>query len=287
MSAITVKDALKKYDRRLYKQQLREETASEFLDYVKKYISQTSNAIQDGESEEHLKNITNSFLRNTFYGDSSYEINTDKRIDSAIKENGEIRVLIENKNPKNKSEMVSADHINVKALHEVIFYYLTVTRNTNEAKVKRKPDIEIRRIIITDTKTWAVIDANEIEKLVDGYLEKHFFKYINKQLIYSNNTDKFYSDTKQYLDSLGIENNLPYVYFDISEFASAKNAVYLYKILSKNYLLKDNSRYEESSHTLNEGFYQELLYIMGLKEKVGNSVFYLNTEKMSFSLNLI
>lgn len=271
MSAITVKDALKKYDRRLYKQQLREETASEFIDYVKKYIAQTSKAILEGESEEHLKNITNSFLRDTFYGGSSYEINTDKRIDSAIKENGEIRVLIENKNPKNKSEMVSEDHINVKALHEVIFYYLTVTRNTNEAKVKRKLDVEIRRIIITDTKTWAIIDANEIEKLVDGYLEKHFFKYINKQLIYSNNTDKFYSDTKQYLDSLGIENNLPYVYFDISEFASAKNAVYLYKILSKNYLLKDNSRYEESSHTLNEGFYQELLYIMGLKEKVGKT----------------
>lgn len=126
MSAITVKDALKKYDRRLYKQQLREETASEFLNYVKKYIAQTSKAIQEGESEEHLKNITNSFLRDAFYGGSSYEINTDKRIDSAIKENGEIRVLIENKNPKNKSEMVSEDHINVKALHEVIRFFETI-----------------------------------------------------------------------------------------------------------------------------------------------------------------
>ena len=36
------------------------------------------------------------------------------------------------------------------------------------------------------------------------YLEKLFYKYQNHQLIYSNNTDKFYEDTKQYLETIGV-----------------------------------------------------------------------------------
>ena len=271
MSALTVEDTLKKYDRRLYNQKLRDESVKLFIDNVNKYISLTRKAIEDVESEEHLKNITNQFLRYSFYKDDMYDINTDKRIDSAIKVNGKIRVLIEHKNPKNKYEMVTDTQVNVKALHEIIFYYMTVTRDTGGEKVKRYPDVELRRIIITDTIKWAIIDANEIEKLVDGYLENHFYKYQNKQLIYSNNTDKFYSDTKQYLDTLGINEKLPYVFFSIDEYISVGKCTLLYKILNKNYLLKDNTKYGESLHTLNDKFYQELLYIMGLKEKSGKS----------------
>lgn len=156
---------------------------------MKKYINMTSKAILNNETEEHLKNITNDFLKVTFYQSDIYEINTDKRIDSVIKANGEIRVLIENKNPKNKGEMVSIDNVNVKALHEIILYYMTETRDITGEKVKRIPDVEIRRLIITDAVRFIVIDTNEIEKLVDGYLEKHFYKYQNRQPIYSYNTD--------------------------------------------------------------------------------------------------
>ena len=46
---------------------------------------------------------------------------------------------------------------------------------------------------------------------------------------------------------------------------------YLYKVFQKTFLLKDSSRYNESTHVLNDKFYQELLYLMGLKEKSGKS----------------
>ncbi len=252
MSAITIEEALKKYDRRLYNLKLSEEKLNIFRNNVKMYINKTSKAIADGETEEHLKNITNDFMKESFYHSSTYEINTDKRIDSVIKANGEIRVLIENKNPKNVSEMVSSDNVNVKALHEIIFYYMTVTRDTTGAKVKRNSDVEVRRVVITDTVSFAVIDANEIEKIVDGYLEKHFYKYQNRQLIYSNNADKFYTDIKQYLDTLDISKKLPYVYFKIADYLKQNKSAYLYKFFNKNYLLKDNSKYNESIHTLNE-----------------------------------
>ena len=271
MSAITIEEALKKHDRRLYSQKLREDILSAFSSNLALYISKTETAVNNGETEEHLKNITNKFLETSFYHDEIYEINTEGSIDSSIKVNGEIRVLIEAKNPKNKSEMVSEDEINVKALHEIVFYYLKVTRDTSGEKVRRKPDVELRRCVINDNSKFAIIDANEIEKLVDGYLEKHFYEYQNRQLVYYNNTDKFYEDTKQFFEDLGVNEKLPYVFFDINDYKSVKKIALLYKILNRNYLLKDNARYGESTHVLNEKFYQELLYIMGLKEKSGKT----------------
>ena len=167
--------------------------------------------------------------------------------------------------------MVSSENVNVKALHEIIFYYLSVTRDVSGNAVKRLPDVEIRRVIITDTIKWAVIDANEIEKLVDGYLEKHFHKYQNNQLIYSNSTDKFYADIRAHLEKIGVSEKLEYVFFNISDYASPKKSQYIYKILDKGYLLKSGLEYGNSVHVLNEKFYQEFLYIMGLREKAGKT----------------
>ena len=165
MSFLSIEEAIKKYNRRLYNQKLRDDIAEGFSKNLNYYIKKTSDAINAGESEEHLKNITNAFLKSTFYNKEIYEINTTQRVDSSIKVNGSIRVLIENKNPKNTTEMVTTNNVNVKALHELIFYYLTVTRDTSGEKVKRIPDIEIRRVIITDTIHWVIIDANEMEKI--------------------------------------------------------------------------------------------------------------------------
>lgn len=120
--------------------------------------------------------------------------------------------LLKLKNPTNKSEMVTENKINVKALHEILFYYMVETRDVTGSKVKRLLNTEIRRCIITNTQTWVIIDANEIEKVVDGYLEKLFYKYQNHQLIYSNNTDKFYEDTKQYLETIGVNEQTIHIY---------------------------------------------------------------------------
>lgn len=274
MSAITIEEALKKYDKRLYGLKYTQENIGKCTHNINYYINETSKAIAAGQSEEHLKNITNLFLREFIYTDDKYDINTDQRIDSCIKVNGEIRVLIEAKKPSNKAEMVSKDNINVKALHEIILYYLNVTRDVTGSKVKRVPNAEIRRCLITDTISWVIIDANEIEKLVNGYLEKLYYKYINKQLIYANDNSKFYSDIKNYLDTLMINDKLPYVFFNIKDYNSDKKSTFILKILGVRYLLKTITKYGESTHVLNEKFYQELLYIIGLKEKeVGSSKF--------------
>lgn len=270
MAAITIEEALKKFDRRFYSYHVNQDRLSIFSENVKRYVDMTIKAIHENESEEHLKNITNSFLK-AIYSAERYEINTDKRIDSTIKVDGKVQAIIETKKPTNKSEMVTENKINVKALHEILFYYMVETRDVTGSKVKRLLNTEIRRCIITNTQTWVIIDANEIEKVVDGYLEKLFYKYQNHQLIYSNNTDKFYEDTKQYLETIGVNDRLPYIFFTISDYRPVKKMQYLYKVFQKTFLLKDSSRYNESTHVLNDKFYQELLYLMGLKEKSGKS----------------
>ena len=270
MSAITIEEALKRFDKRFYNYKVDKNSIDIFFENIRKYSEMTDKAIKAGESEEHLKNLTNMFLK-AIYSDNRYEINTEKRIDSVIKVNGKVQAIIENKKPSNRTEMVLVDNINTKALHEILLYYMTETRDINGTKIRRKLGVEIRRCIITDTQKWVIIDANEIEKIVDGYLEKLFFKYCNNQLIYSRNNDKFYEDIKQYLDTIGVNNKLPYVFFSLAEFMTSNKVSYLYKIFHRTFLLKDINRYGDSAQSLNDKFYQELLYIMGLKEKSGKS----------------
>ena len=62
-----------------------------------------NNAIKQNEFEEHLKNITNQFLKSSLYYKDDYEINTEGRIDSVIKVNGKTQILIGNKKPSIKN----------------------------------------------------------------------------------------------------------------------------------------------------------------------------------------
>ena len=209
MPAITIEKALRKYNSKFYKSSLDDNLLNEFWAAYTKYKHDINVAIGNNESEEHLKNINNDFIKK-IYKDPKYSVNTDKRIDSSIKVDNHVRVIIETKKPSNKAEMITEKKLNVKALHEVINYYLVETRDVSGTKVRRFPDVEIRRCIITDTQSWAIFDANSIEKIVDGYLEKLFFKYKNNQLVYKNNNDKFYKDIKEYLKQISIEKSLQY-----------------------------------------------------------------------------
>ena len=83
------------------------------------FQKQINTAIENSEHEEHFKNLFNNFLK-TIY---SYDINTHKRIDCVIKENGQLEVLIEVKRPQNLEEMIIDSNFNNKAFHELLLYY--------------------------------------------------------------------------------------------------------------------------------------------------------------------
>ena len=267
MAMKSLATALKDYNEKYYSNRLPSNVVQSFGDLLKKYIADINIASNAGESEEHTKKIINSFLENGFYSQPDFQINTSSSIDSTIKHNGQLYALIETKRVHNKTEMVATDNLNKKALWELTLYYLNETRDVSSKRVKRKTDVEIRRLLMTDGLKWASIDANDFEKLCGGYLEKHFYKYQNGQLTYKNDTSKFYEDLRSYYDQIDINRNLPFVFFDLSQLQKArKNWSLVYKFFNKEYLLKFTIAQRTTIHTLNEHFYQELLYIMGLRE---------------------
>lgn len=131
MPAISIEEALKQFDKGIQDWFYLKNIVESFLVNTRRYVEKVNNAIKQNEFEEHLKNITNQFLKSSLYYKDDYEINTEGRIDSVIKVNGKTQILIGNKKPSNKNEMATDTDINVKALHELLFYYMKLTRDTN------------------------------------------------------------------------------------------------------------------------------------------------------------
>ena len=171
--------------------------------------------------------------------------------------------------------MLDKNNINKKALHELIYYYLEETRDVTGNKVRQKLDSQIRNLVATNSAKFFIFDSNSIESIVKGELENYYFNFKNNNYNVSKTSD-IYKYISNYLNSNpDILNKIDYVYFDMKDVKndkSKKTLPSLYKILSKYYLLKEKYTFQVSSHTLNRKFYNELLYIMGLKESKERNV---------------
>lgn len=245
-----------------------DEVFQEFKLTLSSYIKAIRTAVSNNENEEHIKNIINDFLRMTFYNDKKFSINTDGYIDSAIKENGKLLAIIEAKLPLNKNEMVTVDNMNKKALWEAVYYFLEKTIDVSKSKAMISTQAEVRRLVITDGFNWFLIDSAATHTVTDGIIERRFWEYKNGKLPYKNDTAAFYEELRQHFENMNITEKLEYIYFNVEECITKKQStVNMYKALSESFLLKNTSQnYNYEPHSLNSGFYHELLYIMGLKE---------------------
>ena len=83
--------------------------------------------IDDKESEEYNKNLISDFLKDTYY-QQAYFMNTKERKDLVIRNgalpNDTAGVIIETKKFSNKSEMITCENLNAKALQELVWYFL-------------------------------------------------------------------------------------------------------------------------------------------------------------------
>ncbi|MDR0605380.1 MAG: Eco57I restriction-modification methylase domain-containing protein [Bacteroidales bacterium] len=225
------------------------------------------------ETEEFLKNLVSDFLKKTWY-ESDCFINTSARIDMVIhtgKDTGSpIGVIIEAKRPGNKNEMISRTSLNAKAMQELLLYYL---RETVDNK-----NIELKHLIITNATEWYIFNAREFyhcftqdKKLLELYTD---FK--TGSLLEKDNTFFYNQIAAPYIKKN--EKDLHYVYINISDYEKTirgsdrdedNRLIRLFKLFSPYHLLK--RPFANDSNTLNQNFYVELLYIMGLsEEKEGN-----------------
>jgi hypothetical protein len=252
----------------LNKAYLKQSIKRDQIELFKANLVRLLERIRVEEHEEHLKNLVADFLKDTWYKPAFY-INTSKHTDLVIhtgkSSDDPIAVIIEAKNPSNRTEMITPDRPNAKALHELLHYYMQ-ERYIRDNK-------EIKHLIICNIYEWYIFDAADFERFFFGnHKLVKSYKDWNDGLLVSANTDWFYQEiAKPFIEKELIE--LPCVCFDLHDFEKIvrkpdkvddKKLINLYKILSPPHLLKQP--FANDSNSLNKEFYSELLHIIGLEE---------------------
>lgn len=141
-------------------------------------------------------------------------------------------------------------NLECKAFHQSIRYFLCehITRKNNN----------IKHIILTNTRDFYLIDAREYLIFAKDKAILRAFDNYKKQQGTDKSADKFYATLKDYLPSLN--STLKFTHFHIQ----TTPLPLLYQALSPQVLLKQKTYID--ANTLNQSFYDELLYILGLKE---------------------
>jgi len=227
-------------------------------------------ARKEGETEEYHKGLIKDFLANTWYN-TDYAVNTKGRIDLAIYNGNTAEakpaVLIEVKAPGNRNEMFSPERPNVKALQEVVLYFMEeyITHGNKE----------IKHILITNFDEWYIFDAKDFARFFavkSNPVYDEYQKFASERLT-DTRTAWFYENIAQPAISRLLETTpISVVHFRPADFAqpaddSAANfrkLLTLYKFLSPETLL--NKPFANDSNSLDRNFYAELLHIIGLEE---------------------
>ena len=237
------------------------------------------------ESEEHNKNLVMEFLTNAFYKDTN-AINTKGKTDAAIYASpnsirSNILVLIEAKGP-GRPDMAKRTELNCKGLHELILYYIREEEYNHNTHIKH--------LIITNCYEWFVFDKTCFYRLFIA--NKSFAKQV-VEADRENNTDYVYEQViRKKVEE--VKHRLKYTYFNLAEYKSkldddsvckSRKFISIYKLLSPIHLLK--LPFQNDHNALNRGFYNELLYIMGVEEVTDDKVKVikrLKTKRQSYSL---
>ncbi len=199
------------------------------------------------ENENHHNDAFNDLLKGVF----KYKVKPTKRIDSAIlNDKDKVEVIIEFKALKNPNEFIKKGDLNVKALHESLFYYLIERKNGNN---------NLKHLILATIKELYIIDANEFEVFNKDKEIENAFENCHDRKGNNTRTEAFYDVCQKRLNEL--DRSLKYHHIPLKK----ENLALIYQALSPNFLLKI-PKYSDAN-TLNKDFYEELLYILGLEEQ--------------------
>ncbi len=241
---ISLKDFIKKHN----PQEPKKETIENF---EKEINSLLENAPRQ-DDEEFQKNEINKFLKNTY----GYDCNTRKKVDSAIRVDGEVQVLIEVKAldkktefPKNRENPLS------KAFCQMVLYFLE--------EIEKEKNNSLKHTIICNAHEFFLFDCKDLLFLRDDKRIKDFYKKCAKKEGTDPKTKRFYSDLEEYLKK-DFQGELRYTHFNLSSY-DPKELPLIYQVLSHEVLLKQRKTLD--ANTLNKDFYEELLYILGLEEQ--------------------
>ncbi|EAL3303727.1 class I SAM-dependent DNA methyltransferase [Campylobacter coli] len=272
--AIDEKEFLNPYYR---KKPILEAELNEFIKALKDYKTSLENNLKNNE-DSLVANALSKFFENLHFECEIKSIHKgNSGIDLALKKDKQIQVIIEAKLPHSK-EFFSQSKPNCKALHECILYYLRERKALNSS---------LKHIIITDFYRFYIFKADLFEELFNKnkYFKEAFENFESKNSLFKGNTDEFYKEcekllsSEKYLDSitrkdLFDEPSLKGVFIYIKPILEQEKPSFsklkpLFKIFHKDFLLSEFN--PNDANSLNNAFYKELLYILGLYESKQNS----------------
>ncbi|EAI3912819.1 class I SAM-dependent DNA methyltransferase [Campylobacter lari] len=170
----------------------------------------------------------------------------------------DLEVLIEAKKPNSK-EFITHEKPNSKALHEAILYYF---RN-------REHSFSLKFIIITDFYKFYIFKASEFEELFykNTSFKKLFEEFQSPNSLFKGNTDEFYKEASKLIENS--KESLKGFFIDLAflkdkQKSNFKNLASIFKTFHRDFLLNEFS--PNDANSLNNAFYKELLYILGLSE---------------------
>ncbi|RTJ52339.1 restriction endonuclease [Campylobacter jejuni] len=175
----------------------------------------------------------------------------------------DLEVFIEAKKPNSK-EFITYTKVNSKALHETILYYF---RN-------REHSFSLKFIIITDFYKFYIFKISEFEELFykNPSFKKLFEEFCNPNSLFKGNTEEFYKEVAKLIENS--KENLKGFLIDLTflkdkQKSNFKKLASIFKTFHRDFLLSEFN--SNDANSLNNAFYKELLYILGLYESKQNS----------------
>lgn len=235
----------------------------------KEALSNRLPAKPDNDPESNYEDSVKALLEDTFYKGKNKiarrkGVNTDLNVFEDNTTSSSPVVLIEMKKPSEKNDMLSKEDLNRKALHELILYYLTefVDNDHNNA---------IRWLIASNGYDWFIFDETLFRDLF--YTKKFVQEYrkvnpdspkLNKE-----KTKAFYAYVAKEIEDNRLTDKMSCIYFSLKGWDKMSNQKLstIYKLLSPYFLL---GKRRHDANDMNDEFYKELLYIIGLEEKSKN-----------------
>lgn len=223
----------------------------------------------DNDPESNYEDNVKALLEDTFYKGKNKiarrkGVNTDLNIFEDNSTSSSPVVLIEMKKPSEKSDMLSKENLNRKALHELILYYLTefVDNNHNNA---------IRWLIASNGYDWFIFDESLFRDLFTSQKFVREYRKVNPDSpkLNKEKTKAFYDYVAKEIEDSGLTDKMSCIYFSLKgwDTLSARHLSNAYRLLSPYFLL---GKRRHDANDMNDEFYKELLYIIGLEEKSKN-----------------
>ena len=220
----------------------------------------------DDDPESNYADSVKTLLNDTFYkGKNKIAQRMGVKTDFNIFEDNTTKsspvVLVEMKRPSEKSDMLSKEHLNRKALHELILYYLSELEGPNHNNA-------IRYLIASNGYDWFIFEETMFRRLFTTKKFKQEYKKVNPDgpTFYKEKTKEFYAYVAKEIENGDLTEEMSGIYFSLKGWdkMSDQKLSAICKLLSPYFLLGKRHR---DANDMNDAFYKELLYIIGLEEK--------------------